>query len=386
VIATTTVSGVAENTKLVRGVFLISKGGDRMDTAKVARDVGYNFSAPFLLAPGGIRIIQIQPTLRCNLRCAHCYTESGPDRHEEISLESLEGFLSEAGSLGYQYVGISGGEPLLWKGLEDFLGFAKGAGFSTSVTTNGTLLDANRAARLYGHVDLFAVSVDGPPEQHAAMRGSQTAFPSMRNGLSALRDAGIPFVLAFTLTRHNADRLRWLYGFADDVGALGVNVHPLCDHGAASINLSDSVPDSIEFKVSAWLLALLMEQRGVGGPAVTLDVIQRTLVEKSCWPMLAKDNDQLRTAPFHDLMPSLIIEPDGCIVPFIYGFPRAWSLGFIGHNSLLASTEAWQARYIVPVAGLIQTTLEQLAGAGAEYVDLFGEILTAAKRLHLPPV
>ena len=170
-----------------------------MDTAKTARDAGYDLSAPFLLAPGGTRIIQIQPTLRCNLSCAHCYTESGPDRPEEISLESLEGFLSEAGSIGYQYVGISGGEPLLWKGLEDLLGFAKGAGFSTSVTTNGTLLDANRAARLFGCVDLVAVRVDGPPEEHAAMRGSQTAFPSMCNGLSALRDAGIPFVLAFTL-------------------------------------------------------------------------------------------------------------------------------------------------------------------------------------------
>ena len=96
-----------------------------MDTAKVVRDAGYNFSAPFLLASGGTRIIQIQPTLRCNLRCAHCYTESGPDRHEEISLESLKGFLSEAGSLGYQYVGISGGEPLLWRGLEDFLANTK---------------------------------------------------------------------------------------------------------------------------------------------------------------------------------------------------------------------------------------------------------------------
>ena len=32
-----------------------------MDTAKVARSAGYDFSAPFLLAPGGTRIIQIQP-------------------------------------------------------------------------------------------------------------------------------------------------------------------------------------------------------------------------------------------------------------------------------------------------------------------------------------
>lgn len=46
----------------------------------------YDFSSPFLFSPGGVRLVQIQPTLRCNLRCLHCYSESGPERHEEIPI------------------------------------------------------------------------------------------------------------------------------------------------------------------------------------------------------------------------------------------------------------------------------------------------------------
>ena len=84
-----------------------------MNTSNRTVPASYDLMSPFLLAPGGTRIIQIQPTLRCKLRCVHCYSESGPDRTEELSLESLKNFLADAGSLGYRYVGVSGGRATL---------------------------------------------------------------------------------------------------------------------------------------------------------------------------------------------------------------------------------------------------------------------------------
>lgn len=341
----------------------------------------YDLSSPFLFAPRGLRLIQIQPTRRCNLCCAHCYSESGPNQRGDISLGSLEGFLVETAQLGYRYVGVSGGEPLLWRELEDFLDVALKEGFSTSITTNGTLLDEERARRLRGRADIVAVSVDGPPEDHATIRRSSTAFTSMRQGLSVLRDAKVPFTLAFTLTRYNADRLRWLYEFADEEGAIGVHVHPLSGVGAAGIHLSDAIPDSLEFKVASWLLALLLEQHGPGGPAITLDVIHHPFFEQSCWPMLTASEEHLRTAPFADLVPSLIVESDGCIVPFTYGFPRLWSVGFIDKESLAGAVDMWRIRCAFPVAKLIRSTLQRLAAAEAEYFDLFGEMLASAIRV-----
>lgn len=351
-----------------------------MGEANRSPDVGYDLASPFLLTPGSTRLIQIQPTQRCNLRCIHCYSESGPDRQGDLPYKSLVRFLAEARDLGYNYVGVSGGEPLLWKDLDRFLDFARDTGFSTSVSTNGTLLDRSRAARFRGRAGLVAVSVDGPPDDHALMRGSKTAFRSMRAGLSALRDEAVPFALAFTLTRHNADRLRWLYEFADEVGAAAIHVHPLCNFGAASEHLSDAIPDSLEFKTAAWLLALLVEFRGAGGPVVTLDVIQRALVERSCWPMLAEDEAELRTAPFADIVPSLVIETDGCIVPFIYGFPRLWSVGVIGREPLASAVGEFRTRCAAPLSGLVRSTLKRLAMAEEEYVDLFAELLASAHR------
>ena len=94
--------------------------------------------------------------------------------------------------------------------------------------------------------------------------------------------------------------------------------------------------------------------------------------------MLVEDVERLRSAPFADLVPSLTVEPDGCIVPFTYGFRRKWSLGFIGQKPLDRMVEAWRATCAAPVATILRSTLERLAAAYIEYCDLFWEMLVSA--------
>ena len=328
-----------------------------------------------------MRIIQIQPTLRCNLRCSHCYSESGQVATDEIPAAKFENFLRQAKLLGYDYVGVSGGEPLLWNDLNLFLDLALKLGFSTSIITNGTLLTAERAAGLRGRARLVAVSVEGPPDDHDKIRGVGS-FEAMSNGITALKAEKVPFILVFTLTRHNADRLSWLYDFADKVGAGAVEVHPLAAVGAASKNLSGSVPDSIEFKVAARLLALLSFHRGIGGPATIFDVIKRDIVKQSSWAMLSTDKSALTSASFSDLVPSLVVEPSGDIVPFIYGFPHKWAIGLIENESLEDSTTQWRTRYAEEISNLICATIKRLANA--EYIDLFGELLETVRLYENP--
>lgn len=335
-------------------------------------------SSPSLLAKGGLRLIQVQPTLNCNLRCRHCYSESGPGKVGALSGERLGAFLGEARGLGYGYVGVSGGEPLVWADLDRFLGMARELGYSTAVVTNGTLLTPARAQALKQRAGVVAVSVDGPPEEHAAMRGSDTAFPRMVQGLSVLRSEGVPFVLVFTLSRTNADRLSWVYAFAEEVGARAVEVHPLCNFGAAAVNLADAIPDSQEFRVAGWLLALLSAERAEKAPGVVIDVYRRAIVEASAWPLLPGRNRAGDAVGFADLVPSLIVEPDGAVVPFIYGFPREWAVGRVGDGPLVEAAERWRAGCVERVAALVAATLERLGAAEEDYIDLFGQLLATA--------
>src|ERR1017187_1042935 len=95
-------------------------------------------AAPFeSCGPTGQRILQIHPTLRCNLHCEHCYSSSGPWAREELDLPAVEKVLPDAGRMGYQVVSISGGEPFLYRRLAGLLRHARALGMQTTVITNG---------------------------------------------------------------------------------------------------------------------------------------------------------------------------------------------------------------------------------------------------------
>lgn len=176
--------------------------------------------------------------------------------------------------------------------------------------------------------------------------------------------------LIFTLTRANADRLSWLYESADQQEALAVEVHSLCSFGAASVNLSQAISDSREFRVASWLLALLRERRGRGGPEIALDVIDRRRVEASHWLRQTNDAACAAAAPFADLVPTLIVEPDGCLTPFIYGFPRHWAVGHLDQGSLLDAAARWRERHGIRSPPLCES-LWRVCGPGTQNLWTF---------------
>ena len=66
-------------------------------------------------------IIQLHPTRRCNLRCLHCYSLSGPEARDVLSETTLAETLTDARAQGYAVASFSGGEPVLYPGLGHLL-------------------------------------------------------------------------------------------------------------------------------------------------------------------------------------------------------------------------------------------------------------------------
>src|SRR5664279_3570773 len=90
--------------------------------------------------------LRISVTDRCNLRCTYCMPEEGIKlfHHDEIlAFSEIAGFTKVAVANGVTKVRITGGEPLVRKGItalvrmiSDIDGIA-----DLSMTTNGTLLN-----------------------------------------------------------------------------------------------------------------------------------------------------------------------------------------------------------------------------------------------------
>lgn len=317
---------------------------------------------------GSTRVVQIHPTRRCNLRCLHCYSSSSPDERDMLDSALLFDALDDAVAAGYNWTSISGGEPVMYPQLAALLKHAKVCGMQTAIASNGMLLDARRLDALAGVTDLIAISVDGVPESHNAIRGSTRAFEIMASRLESLREYKLNFGFIFTLTQHNLHELQWVVQFALEQGAKLVQVHPLDEVGYAQQQMKGASPDDIE-TAYAWLLGRRMQQMLEGKLSIQIDLISSEVLRANPTMVYAAPATAAAEARFADLVSPLIIEADGTVVPMQYGFPRAYALGNLKQARLESLMAAWRSQR--------QAAFYQLCG------DAYASVTQASKPFFL---
>lgn len=96
------------------------------------------------LRPCSIDTVQVNIGLRCNLACHHCHVESGPQRTEEMTWETMELVLRAAQAVDARTLDITGGAPEMHPRFRQFVGAARRGGLSVIVRTNLTILHEPR--------------------------------------------------------------------------------------------------------------------------------------------------------------------------------------------------------------------------------------------------
>ncbi len=284
-------------------------------------------------------ILQLHPTRRCNLRCLHCYSLSGPDERDLLSHEVLADALTDASEQGYKVASFSGGEPILYKDLGHLLRHAKSLGLRTTVTSNGMLLEGPRLEMLQGCTDVLAISLDGIPGSHNRMRASHQAFERMQANLEGVRKSGIDFGFIFTLTLYNVNELDWCARFALEQGAKLFQIHPLEEVGRAAEILIGERPDEVE-SAYAFLEADRIRKEYGDRMFIQLDVFHRDLVQRFPDRFYADLGGDRKTCLSECVTP-LVIEADGMVVPIEYGFSREFAIGSLLKTRLKDLAPVW---------------------------------------------
>ena len=144
-----------------------------------------------------LNYLRLSVTDRCNLRCRYCMPRSGVTfiPHSEIlSFDEIVRLVRIMASLGVDRVRLTGGEPLVRKGLVDLARQIKQIGGIRflGLTTNGVLLNDVAPALLDAGVDGLNISLD---TLNTARYQALTGFDALSKVQDGLQTAlALPFL------------------------------------------------------------------------------------------------------------------------------------------------------------------------------------------------
>jgi 12,18-didecarboxysiroheme deacetylase len=150
---------------------------------------------------------------RCNLRCVHCYSHSRDQEYTgELTRDEGMRLIDDLAAFGAPVILFSGGEPLMRPDIFDLIAHARQLGVRAVISTNGTLITPEVAARLkeFG-LSYVGVSLDGLEETNDRFRGVKGAFTRALEGIRNCQSAGIKVGLRFTMNRRNAQDIGGIF-------------------------------------------------------------------------------------------------------------------------------------------------------------------------------
>jgi len=163
--------------------------------------------------------ILFDPTSACNLHCRGCWAGEY-HKHENLTLEEMDGIVRQAKKLGTRVFMLTGGEPLIRK--KDVLTVAAAHRECTFlIYTNATLIDEAlvRETKRLGNI-AFAVSIEGFEGTNDARRGEGAYERSMR-AIDLLKKEKCLFGISVCYTSENIETVT-SDAFMDEMIARGV--------------------------------------------------------------------------------------------------------------------------------------------------------------------
>ncbi|MBI3829926.1 MAG: radical SAM protein [Planctomycetes bacterium] len=182
-------------------------------------------------------------TRSCNLRCVHCYSDSETKSYQgELNHEESLKMIDDLAEYGVPILLFSGGEPLMRRRVFELMTYAKKVGVRPTLSTNGTLISRDVAAKMKQlGLGYAGISMDGYEKTNDEFRGKAGAFGDMIRGVENCLAEGVKVSLRFTVTSHNAQDLPKVFDFLERKNLPRMCVYHLVYSGRGSDMMKDDV-------------------------------------------------------------------------------------------------------------------------------------------------
>ena len=146
------------------------------------------------------KLIHINLTNNCNLRCRHCYMSAGKYQEQVVDFDKLKKFFENLEPLQEKSeIILSGGEPLTYKNFFEVLNFLDNGKNKITLFTNGTLIDDKNYKIIAEHCREVELSFEGITQNYFEKIRGKGNYHKVVNALNLLKSCGVRIIFAITL-------------------------------------------------------------------------------------------------------------------------------------------------------------------------------------------
>jgi radical SAM protein with 4Fe4S-binding SPASM domain len=183
-----------------------------------------------LTGKGPVFIIPWRCTFRCDNTCVHCTSAGKSSSPDELGTEEAKKMVDQIADFGASFFGITGGQPFFREDLFEVLDYATKKGLSTSIITDGRMLDDSVFKKIVKNQTKISVSIDGGETTNDIIRG-KGAYKAAISAIQRLSKEKLLNCLVYTFantgktTNANEEDIRHVLDLAKNYYARWVVFH-----------------------------------------------------------------------------------------------------------------------------------------------------------------
>lgn len=140
-------------------------------------------------------------TAGCNFRCPFCHNAGIVLKTQSpVPQSEIFDFLEKRKNV-LEGVCVTGGEPLIHDGIEEFLKKIKALGLSVKLDTNGSFPDKLAALIDKGLIDYVAMDVKNTPEKYGLTTGCAADYIKIEQSVKIIKESGLDYEFRTTVAK-----------------------------------------------------------------------------------------------------------------------------------------------------------------------------------------
>lgn len=259
------------------------------------------------------KVILIELTKDCPLKCKHCYANAGSG--DSISYELLMKICKESIKLGIDNIRFTGGEPFLYKDLDKIVNYLCDNNVRIDIYTSGVINTEyvyNIIEKLNNVNGSLQVSIDGLKETHEKIRGINGCFDKSIEFIKRAKELNAKIAVAVSIINQNFEEIDQLIKLLKSIKVDKVRLGLVSNQGRSKDNFGLlSYKDNIN--IDLWRKKLSTKY---SDSTFSIEISEESTIKK-------RENIDTSCGMGYEL---LKISPNGFIFPCILSEDSIWDL------------------------------------------------------------